>query len=103
MSHGKSFWTRIIILPGFSCFTPIFYPESSRLDLINKLAKTPQREALLHEIFFLTNLPRKIGSKELSEPSFYIARGGDELDFGDPPLRILCSGRAADCSPALTR
>jgi|SRR3982074_2155819 hypothetical protein len=79
MSHGKSFWTRIIILPGFSCFTPIFYPESSRLDLINKLAKTPQREALLHEIFFLTNLPRKIGSKELSEPSFYIARGGDEL------------------------
>jgi hypothetical protein len=34
---------------------------------------------LLHEIFFLTNLPRKIGSKELSEPSFYIARGGDEL------------------------
>jgi hypothetical protein len=80
MSHAKSFWTRIIILPGFSCFRSIFYPESSGLDLNNEISQNSGARGIAgHEIFFLTNLARKIDSKELSEPSFYIARGGDEL------------------------
>jgi len=67
-------------LPDFYCFRPIFNPESSWLDLNNKFGQNCAARGIAQcEIIFLTILPRKIGSKELSEPSFDIARGGDEL------------------------
>ena len=80
MSHAKSFWTRMKIyrIPLLHAdILPGKLTARSKQQIRPKIA---QREASLSaRSSFLTILLRKIGSKELSKPSFYIARGGDEL------------------------
>jgi hypothetical protein len=79
MSHAKSFWTRMKNLPDSIASRRYFTRKAHRSISTTNSAKTAQRGIAQCETIFLTILPRKIGSKELSEPSFYIARGGDEL------------------------